>query len=228
MITLHPSEHRGTTKLSWLNGRHSFSFGRYQDPRYMGVGPLRVLNHDVIAGGGGFAPHPHGNMEIVTIPLRGRMTHQDDTGHTREIGPDDIQAMSAGSGIVHSEYNASDTEEAELLQVWIEPAKRDLQPSYADKTTGSDERQTGWSVIASKAPSTGLIINANATILRAELTAGESRSRPIGNLAYVYVIGGNARVNNLPLRQGDAAIIRNETELAVSADSALDVLVFDL
>jgi redox-sensitive bicupin YhaK (pirin superfamily) len=229
MITKHPSEHRGRTHLSWLDGLHSFSFGNYYDERYMGVANLRVLNHDVIAPGGGFAPHPHRNMEIVTIVLRGGIKHADNTGSQQVLTPTDVQAMSAGSGIAHSEYNASRNEEAEMLQIWLYPEARGLQPGYADFRIHPDDRDNQWATVASGRSEGGLTIHTDATIRRGSFSAGVSARHILqGRPGYLYVVEGEARVGDQTLGAGDAAIITNEEDLNILVREDADLVLFDL
>src|SRR5689334_15759813 len=154
MITLRKSGERGQTKTGWLDSRHSFSFGEYHDPQYMGFGPLRVINEDIVVGGGGFAPHSHADMEIVTYVLSGALQHRDSLGNGSVIRPGEIQRMSAGSGIVHSEFNASRDEHCHFLQIWIVPSDRGAAPSYEQKAIDPDAMSNKLVRIAACEPRT--------------------------------------------------------------------------
>ena len=229
MIQKHPSAHRGTTDIGWLNGKHSFSFGSYYDPRYPGVANLRVLNHDVIAPSGGFAPHPHRDMEIVTIVLRGSVRHADNAGNEGLISPDKIQAMSAGSGIVHSEYNGSDKDELELLQIWLHPTRTGLPPQYAESASSPAARDNTWETLASGRAADGLTIHADATILRAAVTVGKNVSYALEDRpGYLYVINGSVRLGAHTLASGDAAIVKEEQMLTIYSEKDADLILFDL
>jgi redox-sensitive bicupin YhaK (pirin superfamily) len=149
MITVRPSAERGLADHGWLLARHTFSFAQYRDPRFMNFGPLRVLNQDIIRGGGGFGTHPHDNMEIITWVLRGALEHKDNMGNGSVIRPGDVQFMSAGTGITHSEFNASQSEDCELLQMWILPAHRGNEPRYDQRTFADEQLQGRLQLIAS-------------------------------------------------------------------------------
>ena len=215
---LYPAKERGHVNLGWLDSFHSFSFGQYHDPKKVHFGALRVVNDDSIAGGGGFGTHPHDNMEIVTIPLEGKLAHKDSTGNEGIISKGDVQIMSAGTGIRHSEYNASAKEYAKLLQIWVFPKLKNILPVYGQKTFDLKDRKNKWQVVVS--PDTtekGLHINQDARFSLLDLEAGKSISYPMkwknGGL-YLFVIEGTIKAGGQPLTPRDALGI-SETENAV-------------
>jgi hypothetical protein len=222
---------RGTTRLDWLDSRHSFSFGEYFDPKHMGFRALRVINDDIIAPGGGFGEHPHRDMEIITWVLEGALRHRDSLGNGGVLGPGECQAMTAGSGIKHSEYNASDTEPVHLLQVWIMPARRALPPSYAQQPFPAEGRASRWQAVASAAGEAGALkINADATLAVADLPAGASLARAVGAArhGYLHVAFGKVTVNGKPLEGGDAMMLDGPADIEIRAGAPSQVLYFDL
>ncbi|MBE7541740.1 MAG: pirin family protein [Bryobacteraceae bacterium] len=231
MIKVRPAATRGNTRISWLNARHSFSFNRYYDPEYMGFRSLRVLNDDIVAPGGKFGMHPHENMEILTWILSGSVAHEDSTGGRGLIRPGDVQRMSAGTGVFHSEANGSDTEPVRLLQIWLTPEKDGLPPSYEDKHFPEAERRNALRLIASPTAENGsTIIHQDARVYATLLDEGAQVDLPLaeGRHAWVQVATGSVTVNGVTLNEGDGAAISGESALAVQAAAPAEVLLFDL
>lgn len=230
MLTRRPAAERGSTKLDWLDSRHTFSFGAAHDPGWMGFGPLRVINDDRVAPGAGFPTHPHRDMEIITVPLAGELEHKDSTGGGGVIRPGDVQAMSAGTGVRHSEFNHSKSEPVHLLQVWIEPAQRGVEPRYAQERF---ELPPGRliAVASGDGREGSLAIHQDATLLLGRLEGGQRVRRDLaaGRRAWVHVATGAARVNGEALREGDGLGLTDEAAVEVEgvAQGAM-VLVFDL
>jgi hypothetical protein len=231
MITLRKSEDRGHGKIDWLESRHSFSFGEYYDPAFESFGPLRVINEDWIKGGAGFPPHPHRDMEIVTYILDGAIAHKDSTGGGGTIRPGEIQRMSAGSGIVHAEFNASATETCHLLQIWIMPSKRGIEPGYEQKTIDAEAVRNHFARIASPEPRENEVrLVQDAEIWAARLDAGVEAIHPLaqGRKAWLQVAKGEIVLDGQVLKAGDAAAITDQTQIAVRSKTPSEVLLFDL
>ncbi len=222
---------RGATRLDWLDSRHSFSFGEYFDPKHMGFRALRVINDDIVAPGGGFGEHPHRDMEILTWILEGALRHRDSLGNGGVIGPGELQAMTAGSGIRHSEYNASADAPVHLLQVWIVPAKRGLPSSYAQRAFPAAGRRDKWQTVASGGGEGGTLkINADAAMSVADLDAGTALDRAVtaNRHGYLHVAFGKVTVNGKPLDSGDAVMLDGPTEIDIRAEAASQLVFFDL
>lgn len=231
MLTLRKSSERGATKIAWLDSKHSFSFGDYRDPHYMGFGALRVINEDVIAGGGGFNPHPHKDMEIVTYILSGALQHRDSLGTGSTIRPGEIQRMSAGTGIVHSEFNASRHDPCHLLQIWIMPSKSGIEPSYEQKPVDPEAVQNHFARIAAPDPRENEVrLVQDAEIWAAKLDAATECIYNIdpGRRAWLQVAKGSIEVDSQRLSAGDAAAITDDDKILVRAHAASEVLLFDL
>jgi redox-sensitive bicupin YhaK (pirin superfamily) len=233
MITLRPAQQRGHFEHGWLNTYHTFSFADYRDPKHVHFRALRVINEDVIAAGRGFGMHPHENMEIITYILSGELEHRDSLGTGAVIRPGDGQRMSAGSGIMHSEFNPSPTEPVHLLQIWIFPDKdkQDVEPSYEQKPFPDLEKQRQWRLIASPTGEQGSVkLNADARLLVTKLSQGESLPITLhaDRYAWLQMAKGAVTLNGTPLRQGDGAGISNETSLHLQATEDAEVLLFDL
>ncbi len=237
MITLRSASQRGHFNHGWLNTYHTFSFADYRDPAHVHFRALRVINEDVIAPGRGFGMHPHENMEIITYVLSGALEHRDSLGTGEVIRPGDGQRMSAGKGIVHSEFNPSSSEPVHLLQIWILPDKDKLnvEPSYEQKPFPDDEKRGQWRLIASPSGEHGSVkIHADARLLVTRLAAGQTIPfiLPEGRYAWLQMAKGAASVNGTQLRQGDGASVSNETALtlegAENATEEAEVLLFDL
>jgi quercetin 2,3-dioxygenase len=231
MIKIRHAEDRGRTRIAWLDGRHTFSFNRFHDPEYMGFRALRVINDDVVAPGGGFPMHPHQDMEILTWILSGSVVHEDSTGARGEIRPGDVQRMSAGTGIFHSEANGSKTEPVHLLQIWLQPEREGLVPGYEDKHFPETERRNQLRLIASPEAADGAVkihqdARVYATLLdeAAEVKHGLAPDRH----AWVQVATGAIIVNGVALKQGDGAAVSGETALTLTATAPSEVLLFDL
>ena len=227
MITLRPSAQRGHVQFDWLNSRHSFSFGSYYDPRFMGFGHLRVINEDVIDAGMGFGTHGHRNMEIITYVLDGVLAHKDSTGGQGEIKPDEVQVMSAGRGIHHSEMNGSATADVHLLQIWLLPREGNTQPGYAQRHF---PRQPGLTLLVSPdGRDASLPIRQDADLSRALIGAGERLGYALRRRrAWVQVARGTLRLNGAELHPGDGASVEDLTQLVFEAVTDAEVLIFDL
>ena len=233
MILERPSASRGDVDLGWLKSRHTFSFGHYHDPAWMGFGPLRVINDDTVAAGGGFAPHRHANMEIVSVVLAGALAHKDSTGTVGVIRAGDVQWMSAGHGIEHSEYNGSETEPVHFLQIWIQPDRLNAQPAYAQQFFDPDARRARWAMLVSPDGADGSIAIRQQAMLRAtRLHAGDVVTAALdpARKHWLHVATGEVAVGERVLVAGDALGFDGEAgELALHGigDSS-DVLLFDL
>jgi redox-sensitive bicupin YhaK (pirin superfamily) len=233
MITLRPASQRGHFNHGWLNTYHTFSFADYRDPKHVHFRALRVINEDVIAQARGFGMHPHENMEIITYVLSGALEHRDSLGTGAIIRPGDGQRMSAGKGIVHSEFNPSPTEPVHLLQIWIFPDKdkMDVEPSYEQKTFAEEEKRGQWRLIASPSGEQGSVkIHADAKLRVTKLAAGESLpiTLPTGRYGWLQMAKGAATLNGNLLQQGDGAGISEEGKLTLEAKEDAEVLLFDL
>jgi redox-sensitive bicupin YhaK (pirin superfamily) len=226
------SEDRGRTTAEWLDSRHGFSFGSYRDPRRMGFGGLRVLNEDRIAPGRGFATHGHRDMEIVTVMLEGSLRHADSLGSGVTLAPGDVQAMTAGSGIEHSEANPSPSETAHLVQIWIEPEARGLTPSYRQKSFAAARRESGKTLLVSPSGrDESLVIHADAEISLVALREGESvdATLPAGRKAFLQIARGRVRVSAETLEAGDAAEFDEGAAIVIAGlDPWSETLLFDL
>ena len=232
MLTLRKAEDRGHANFGWLDSRHTFSFGDYHDPNHMGFGPLRVINDDRVAGGGGFPTHPHADMEIVTYVLSGALAHKDSLGTGSVIRPGDIQRMSAGTGIRHSEFNASKSEPVHFLQVWITPSMRGLEPGYEQKSIVADEKRGRLRLVGSHDGRDGSItIHQDVALYATVLDQGERVTLPLAQWrsAWVQVATGAATVNGQALSEGDGVALSGVTQLEiVSKSGGAELLVFDM
>lgn len=231
MVTVRRAEERGRTRLGWLDSYHTFSFGGYYDPQHEGFRSLRVINDDIIAPGGGFGTHPHRDMEILTWVLEGGLAHRDSTGTEAVLKPGMIQRMSAGSGITHSEYNASGAEPLHLLQIWLFPERQGLEPSYEEKFFPVEERTGRLRVVAAPGGPDGAVnIHQDAALLVGTLGAGDAVQHPLapGRHAWVHVARGSVTVNGEALQAGDAASLTDEAAVELSQADGAEVLVFDL
>ncbi|MDD5480017.1 pirin family protein [Rhodoferax sp.] len=231
MLTLRPSQERGYADHGWLKSYHSFSFAGYYDPAHMGWGNLRVINEDWIAPGMGFGTHGHRDMEIITYVLAGELAHQDSMGNVKGIPPGDVQRMSAGTGVQHSEFNHAPDSTTHLLQIWIEPNQRGVPPSYEQTTFASAAKQGRLCLVASPDAAQGSVkIQADAWLYAGFFEAGQTAhlSLPAGRKAYVHLVRGALQVNGVTLTTGDAALLADESEVVLSEADAAEVLVFDL
>jgi redox-sensitive bicupin YhaK (pirin superfamily) len=231
MIVVRPAEERGRANFGWLDSHHTFSFGDYYDPKHMGIGALRVINDDRVAPAGGFDTHPHRDMEIISYVLDGALEHKDSIGTGSVIRPGDVQRMSAGTGIAHSEFNHSRTEPVHFLQIWITPDTEGLPPSYEQKAFPIDERRGTARLVASRDGRDGsLTIHQDVALYSAVLKAGNETAVELqpGRSAWVQVARGTVTVNGTSLKEGDGAAVFEETGIALTTDVSGEVLIFDL
>ena len=234
MVTIRRSDERGKGDRGWLQSRFTFSFADYQDPAFGGFRALRVMNEDRISPGKGFGPHAHRDMEIITYVLHGKLRHRDSLSGPPTRGPNEIQTMSAGNGVVHSEFNASDTEPVHLIQIWIEPTAEDLPPSYQQVAIPPGAKSGRLHLLAGPAGGDGsaaTVINQDARLFVADLAAGERVRQPIATHrhAWVQMVRGQASVNGQQLFEGDGAAVSGESEVAVTGGAGGgELLLFDL
>jgi len=234
MFTVRKSEDRGPTRISWLNSKHSFSFGGYHDPRFTGFRDLLVINEDRVAPGAGFDTHQHRDMEIISYVVEGALEHKDSIGTGSVIRPGDIQRMSAGSGIRHSEFNASMTEPVHFLQIWVQPDRNGLPPSYEQRAMPALNGEARLDLIGSSDGRDGAVtIHQDMALYRASLPAGDEITLNLapGRHAWVQVIRGAADVNGVGLNLGDGLAASEETTLRVTGREAAtqaELLIFDL
>ena len=230
MITVRPAAERGHADHGWLDTWHSFSFAGYHDPEHMGYSVLRVINDDRVAKGGGFAPHPHRDMEIVTYILHGALAHKDSMGNGSVIKPGDVQRMSAGTGVVHSEYNAADGE-TRLLQIWIMPKVNGTPPGYEQKHYEESDLRDKLRLVASTDGRYGSVrIQQDADIYSTRLSKGAELSHPLpkGKRAYIQVASGELLLNGKTLKEGDGARIEGESSLMLKGVKDAEALLFEL
>lgn len=231
MLKLRPSEARGFADHGWLQTRHSFSFADYHDPAEMGWGALRVINDDHIGPGAGFGRHGHRSMEIITYVLAGALAHQDSLGHGGIVRPGEVQRMSAGKGILHSEANPSPDEETHLLQIWIEPAAPGGPASYEQRPVPDAEKRGRLRLVASPDGRDGsLTIGQDAFLYASLLAPGETLRHGLaaGRLAYLHLVRGRLAVNGVELAAGDGVKIADEASLEIAAPADSEFLLFDL
>jgi redox-sensitive bicupin YhaK (pirin superfamily) len=231
MLTLRKSKERGFADHGWLQSWHSFSFADYYDPEHMGFGPLRVINEDWIAPGKGFGTHPHRDMEIVTYVLEGELAHQDSMGNGAAIRPNEVQRMSAGRGVMHSEFNHAEGARTHLLQIWIQPDTRGVDPGYEQTLFEVADKRGRLRLVADPEGREGAVRIHSSTRLYAGLFDGtESAQLTLapGRLAYVHVARGAVSVNGVALEVGDAAKLQQESQLRLDHGQDAEVLVFDL
>jgi quercetin 2,3-dioxygenase len=231
MITLRKSQERGFADHGWLKSFHSFSFADYHDPKHMGFGNLRVINEDRIAPGTGFGTHGHRDMEIISYVLSGNVAHKDTLGNVKGIPPGDVQRMSAGTGVQHSEFNHAPNETTHFLQIWIEPNARGIAPSYEQKTFAEGEKRGKLRLVASNSAAEGSVkINADASLYAGLFDGAESAVLPLNpaRKSYVHLVRGELQVNGQALTGGDAAMLSGENQLQLSGGKGAEVLVFDL
>lgn len=231
MMTLRTSGERGYADHGWLKSFHSFSFAGYHDPAHMGFGNLRVINEDRIAAGKGFGTHGHQNMEIISYVLSGELAHKDSMGNVKGIPPGDVQRMSAGTGVQHSEFNHAEGQATHLLQIWIEPNVTGIVPSYEQKTFPDTEKRGALRLVASPDGAQGsVMIHADAKMYAGLLDGDEAVTRALDprRKIYVHLIRGQLEVNGQVLHQGDAAKLEAESQLQLAHGQSAEVLVFDL
>ena len=231
MITLRLSRERGYADHGWLKSYHSFSFAGYYDPAYMGWGNLRVINEDRIAAGSGFGTHSHRDMEIISYVISGALAHKDSMGTGTSIPPGDVQRMSAGSGVSHSEFNHSSEQTTHFFQIWIEPDRLGLPPSYAQKTFTDQDKRGKLRLLASPdGADNSISINADASLYAGLFDGDDPWTMPLDpeRKAYLHLVRGTIQVNGHALQAGDAALIANESALTLSDPKQAEVLFFDL
>ena len=231
MLIVRRSEERGHTKLGWLDSRHTFSFGDYDDLQHMGFRDLRVINEDRVSRGAGFSPHSHRDMEIITYVLEGALAHKDSTGTSSVIRVGDVQRMSAGTGISHSEYNASQTEPVHFLQMWIIPDETGVVPGYEQHTIPFDQNRGNWTRIASKKGHEGSVtVHQDVEVWTARVSSGAPTIFHLqpGRHAWVQIVRGSGILNGTLLRVGDGAAMNREETLKVKAVDDAELLLFDL
>lgn len=231
MILLRKADERGHTRLTWLDSRHTFSFGDYYDPKYTGFRHLRVINEDRVRAGAGFGSHSHRDMEIVTYVLEGALEHKDSLGTGSVIRPGEVQRMSAGTGISHSEFNCSQTEPVHFLQIWIVPEAMGIEPGYEQRSFDLGKSPGRWTLIASRGGRDGAVeIHQDVDLWSARLALGQTihySLRP-GRHAWIQVARGRLTLNGISLNQGDGASASQEEALHVQADRSSELLLFDL
>jgi redox-sensitive bicupin YhaK (pirin superfamily) len=231
MITIHKARARGLTKLDWLESRHTFSFGDYYDPEHMGFRQLRVINEDTVKPGAGFPTHSHRDMEIISYVLEGAIEHKDSLGNGSVIRPGEVQRMSAGTGIMHSEFNPSRAEPVHFLQIWIMPDQAGIAPGYEQQVIDLSAAHGKFHHIASRQGGTGQVkIHQDATMSVGSLKAGEKLDHRLasGRRAWLQLARGAVTLNGDALEAGDGASIDSERELRIEADRAAEMLLFDL
>jgi hypothetical protein len=231
MMTVRRSHERGHTTLSWLESAHTFSFNNYIDPQHMGFRHLRVINDDRVKPGMGFGTHSHRDMEIITYVLEGALEHRDSTGNGSVIRPGDVQRMSAGTGISHSEYNHSPTTPVHFLQIWLLPERKGLAPSYEQRSFAADEMHGQWRLIAARDGREGaVVVHQDVDVLVARLEPGEQvayQLRP-GRHAWLQLASGGVTLNGVALKEGDGVAVSKSMALDLVAVDRSEVLLFDL
>lgn len=231
MIQIHKSENRGKTHIDWLESYHSFSFGHYYDPDNIQFGPIRVLNDDIIAPGAGFPTHPHNNMEIVTISLEGELAHEDSTGGKGVIRPGEVQRMTAGKGVYHSEFNNSNDKPAHILQIWFIPDKAGYEPSYEQKKYNQDDANNSLLKLVSKKEGDGIVtINQDADLFLSHLEKENTIKHKIseGRGVYLFLIDGLLKVIENEIKPRDAVKVSEENELTITAKNNARFILFDV
>jgi redox-sensitive bicupin YhaK (pirin superfamily) len=231
MIIVRPGKERGHFDHGWLDTYHTFSFSQYHDPAQMGFRALRVINEDRVEPGAGFPPHSHRDMEIITYVLAGGLAHKDSMGNASTIRPGNVQRMSAGTGVTHSEYNGSDTEPVHLLQIWILPQTRNLPPSYEEKVFSAADKQGRLRLVASEDARDGSArIHQDASVFASLLEPGQTVRHALAPArgAWIHLVSGAATVNGKLLATGDGAAIEHEPQIEIVATTPTELLLFDL
>ena len=231
MLKIRKSEERGYADHGWLKSYHSFSFASYHDPDRMGWGNLRVINEDRIDPGTGFGKHGHRNMEIISYVLSGELAHQDSMGNIKGIPPGDVQRMSAGTGVTHSEFNHAQGQMTHFLQIWIEPNVQEIQPSYEQKTIPENEKRGALRLVASPSGENGsVLIHADAKVYAGLFDGNENANLSIApdRKGYVHLICGELTVNGQKISSGDAVLLEQENQIQLTHAHQAEVLVFDL
>ncbi len=230
-ITIHKSDSRGYADHGWLKSRHTFSFASYYDPDRIQFGALRVLNDDIVSPGMGFGTHPHDNMEIVSIPIHGSIAHKDNTGTKEVIKPGEVQIMSAGTGITHSEYNHSATDKVNFLQIWVFPKIRNIKPRYSQKYFSPDLMHNTLLTVVAPDDEHALPINQDAWFSIGKLTSGHEiiyKVRKKGNGIYAFIIEGSAIIQDTLLQKRDGMGIRDVDQLKIHGQEDVTILLMDI
>lgn len=231
MLQLRKSQDRGHANHGWLNSKHTFSFAGYYDPKHMGFRSLRVINEDKIKGGTGFGAHPHNDMEIISYVVKGGLKHQDSMGNDTIIKPNEVQRMTAGTGVVHSEYNASPNEDAHFFQIWITPKARGQDPGYGQKSFEKElESQKLVHVISQDGKDGSISINQDADMFISRLKTGDDLTYSIrkNRGVWIQVVKGQLTINDQNVIAGDALSFENEDDLKVKATKESEIIIFDL
>ncbi|MGJ7541305.1 pirin family protein [Variovorax sp. LT1R16] len=231
MLTIRKSQERGYADHGWLKSFHSFSFAGYHDPAHMGFGNLRVINEDRVAAGAGFGTHGHKDMEIISYVLSGELAHKDSMGNVESIPPGDVQRMSAGRGVMHSEFNHKKDETTHFLQIWLLPNERGIAPGYEQKQFDAADKRGRLRLVASPDGSDGSVtVHADARLYAGLLDGDESAALTLdpARKSYVHLVRGELEVNGRKLVTGDAALLEGEAQLALAGGKDAEVLVFDL
>ena len=231
MLAIRPANERGLANLGWLNSRHTFSFGHYYDPQFMGYGPLRVINEDRVKPGQGFGTHGHSDMEIISYVLDGALEHKDSLGTGSIIRPGDVQRMTAGTGVRHSEYNASDADPVHFLQIWIMPEKDGLEPSYEQTTFSKEDKQGCLRLVGSRDGREGSVtIHQDADLYASLLGADDAVSYALGESrnGWVQVARGSVRLNGNELAAGDGVARKGAQSLTIDGLDDAEILLFDM
>ncbi len=231
MLTLRKAQDRGYADHGWLKSYHSFSFAGYHDPQFMGWGNLRVINEDRVAAGMGFGKHGHRNMEIISYVLSGELAHEDSMGNIKGIPPGDVQRMSAGTGVTHSEFNHAKDQTTHFLQIWIEPNVMEIPPSYEQKSVPSADKQGKLCLIASPDGSGNAVkIHADARVYAGLFDGSQHQKLELdpGRKAYAHLVKGSLQINGIPMSSGDALMIDGEGSLLISDGKDAEVMIFDL
>ena len=232
MITVRPQDERGVANFGWLDSRHSFSFGNYYDPRHMGFASLRVINEDKVIPAKGFGTHGHRDMEIISYVLSGELAHRDSMGNGSVIRPGDVQRMSAGTGVRHSEFNASNTNPVHFLQIWIMPNENGLEPSYEEKNFSSIDKQGKLVLVGSPdGRDNSVTIHQDVNLYLSSLTPSDRLTHKLAEdrAVWLQVIKGGVKLNNRSLQAGDGVAIVDEVEIAIAGeDPNSEILLFDM
>ena len=231
MLDIRNSDDRGIGEHGWLSSRHSFSFANYYDPKHMGFGPLRVINEDRVTAGHGFGAHTHNDMEIISYVLEGALEHKDNIGNGSVIRYGDVQRMSAGTGVRHSEFNHSKTDGVHFLQIWIMPNVKGIEASYEEKHFEPASKQGKWRLIASPDGAEGsVLVHQDVLIYASILNEGDKLEYNLAEsrCGYLHVARGNVTVNGLELKSGDAVKVTNESQIVVSSEDEAEILWFDM
>jgi redox-sensitive bicupin YhaK (pirin superfamily) len=228
---IHERDLRGRTKTGWLDSYHTFSFGDFRDPERMGFRSLRVINEDYVIPGAGFPTHPHNDMEIITVILKGELAHKDSMGNGATIKPGEVQKMSAGSGITHSEFNPSNDNPVHLLQIWIRPDTRGVKPGYEQITVNANNAKDGWVLVGDREGSENVVsIHQDAKLFHASVAKGKTISYDFaeGRYGFLQVARGEVTLRGEKIRQGDGVEISGEGNIELTAEADAELLLFDL